>query len=224
MSVRLKVSVAASAVVVLLLSATSAFADLVTNGSMTGPPTIGSPPPGWTSVSADGDTIPVGGLSGWATGIGPSPDGGTFLAILNNGGSGAFDATVQNIAGFIIGQTYMLQFSFANIGLDGRAASDYANPGFIRANIAGINFDTPVLNHDGFGNQQWFDYSNSFTATAASLDLTFSAVRENNGSGGYAGGVDGVSILAVPEPSSIALLGLGLAGLAWRSRRKSRAS
>ncbi|MBK6957238.1 MAG: PEP-CTERM sorting domain-containing protein [Nitrosomonas sp.] len=221
--VRVYVYVYVFVAAVLLGSAFSvSAANLVTNGSMTGPTTIGSPPPSWNSVSTDGDTIPVGGLSGWGTGIGASPDGGTFLAILNNGGGGAFDAAAQTVSGFTVGAIYTLEFSFSNIGLDFTAASNYANPGFVRANIAGLDFDTPVLTHDGFGSQRWFSFSSSFSATATSMDLTFSAVRENSGVGGYAGGVDGVSISAVPEPETYAMLmaGLGLMGFVGRRRAK----
>jgi hypothetical protein len=209
--------------ITMLLVTSSAFAiPIVTNGSMNGTAQIGSPPPGWTSVSVDGDTIPVGGLSGWATGIGASSDGGTFLALLNNGGGGSFDAVQQSISGFTIGQTYSLDFSFANVGLDTTAASNYANSGFIRANIAGVDLDSALLNHDGFGSQTWFNFSDSFIATGETLELTLSAVRI--GVGGYAGGIDGVSINAtsVPEPMSLALVGIGLIGLAF-TRRKLKA-
>ena len=212
--------------VLLAVSALSHFAyaaNLVTNGSMTGTPSIGSPPPGWNSVSTDGDTIPVGGFSGWGTGIGASPDGGTFLAILNNGGGGSFDAAAQLVSGFVNGATYTLSFHFANIGLS--QISDYANPGLIRANIAGMDFDTTVLGHDGFGSQRWFDFSTTFQATATSMQLTLSAIRPNNAFGGFAGGVDGVSItaVAVPEPETYAMLlaGLGLLGFISRRRKQT---
>jgi len=219
----LSIAFFAVAGITMLLVTSSAFAiPIVTNGSMNGTAQIGSPPPGWTSVSIDGDTIPVGGLSGWATGIGASPDGGTFLALLNNGGGGGYDAVQQSISGFTIGQTYFLDFSFANVGLDTTAAANYANSGFISANVAGVDLDSALLNHDGFGSQTWFNFSNSFIATAETLALTLSAVRQDVG--GYAGGVDGVSIsaAAVPEPTSLALVGIGLIGLAF-TRRKHKA-
>ena len=203
---------------VALLLSVSAFALPITNGSMTGVPTIGAPPPGWASVSVDGDTISPGGLSGWGTGIGASPDGGTFLALLNNGGGGSFDAVQQIINGFVVGDTYTIAFSVANIGLD--FIGDYANEGLIRANIAGVDLDSASLAHTGFGNQQWFGFSADFVATAASLTLTLSAERA--ASGGYAGGLDGVTIDAarqpIPEPSVLSLLAIG--GLMLRRRKR----
>lgn len=213
--------IASAAIVFLNPVGEVSAANLVINGSMTGTPAITTPPPGWTSVNTDGDTIPVGGLNGWATDIGASPDGGTFLAILNNGSGGAFDATTQYVYGFTVGLTYTLEFSYANIGLDQSAASNYANSGFVRANIAGIDFDTPVLTHDGFGSQQWFHFSETFIATAPDMYLTFTAMRPNNAIGGYAGGIDGVFIAAVPEPSTIALLSLGIVMIAGHSRRRN---
>jgi MYXO-CTERM domain-containing protein len=195
-------------------SATPALGQVVDNGSMTGPVNIGSPPPGWDSVSTDGDTIGPGGFSGWGTGIGASNDGGTFLALLNNGGGGAFDAAAQVISGFTIGNSYSLNFEYSNIGLDSSAAGDYANSGLIRANIAGVNLDSALLAHDGFGSQQWFDFSGSFVATSETMTLTFSAVRSDVG--GYAGGVDGVSI--IPTPGTFGLF--AAAGLAAIRRRR----
>jgi MYXO-CTERM domain-containing protein len=195
-------------------SATPALGQVVDNGSMTGPVNIGSPPPGWDSVSTDGDTIGPGGFSGWGTGIGASNDGGTFLALLNNGGGGAFDAAAQVISGFTIGNSYSLNFEYSNIGLDSSAAADYANSGLIRANIAGVNLDSALLAHDGFGSQLWFDFSGSFVATSETMTLTFSAVRSDVG--GYAGGVDGVSI--IPTPGTFGLF--AAAGLAAIRRRR----
>ena len=217
-------TIAALSICLAAIGSAHATTNLVTNGSMTGPAMIGSPPPAWASLSTDGDTIPVGGLSGWAPGIGASPDGDTFLALLNNGGGGSYDAVSQSISGFSAGQTYTLEFYYTNAGLSPSLASNYANPGDIRASIGGNTFDSPTLANDGFGNQQWFDYKTTFVATAGTLTLTLAAVREGDAIGGYAGGIDGVSISAttVPEPSGVALMLAGIGALGWRVRRTAR--
>ena len=195
-------------------AATAAHAEFVTNGSMTGNPSIGTPPPGWGSASIDGDTIPPGGLNGWATGIAPSSDGGTFLAVLNNGPGSGFDDVQQIITGFTPGQTYTLSFEWANVGLDASASSNYANPGFVRASIAGNEFETDEIPHEGFGSQTWRTFSTTFVANGETQVLSFRGVSTI--AGGYAAGIDGVSI--VPAPAAVSLL--GVAGLLGARRRR----
>lgn len=197
--------------------APAGFGQTVANGSMTGPPAIATPPPMWNSLNTDGDTIPVGGLSGWATGIPASPDGGTFLAVLDNGPGGAFDECGQTIAGFTPGELYELTFSYVNAGLDSSAASNYANPLLARVLMFGTTQDTQILAHGGFGSQIWFTTSMTFLANSASTNLTFRAVSQ--GPGGAAAGIDGVSLRLVPTPGPVALLGLAVGSAALRRRR-----
>ncbi len=76
----------------------------------------------------------------------------------------------------------------------------------------------------------WEQFSFSFTATTAMAELDFIEFGPSDiGSGGVYPGLDLVSMTAtssVPEPSTVALLGIGLAGLAGaevRRRRKKKA-
>ena len=69
---------------------------------------------------------------------------------------------------------------------------NYANEGLIHANIAGVDLDSASLSHTDIGNRLWSDFSANFAATTASLTLTLSSERAT--SGGYAGGLDGVSL------------------------------
>jgi hypothetical protein len=53
--------------------------------------------------------------------------------------------------------------------------------------------------------------------------LSFAAVSLPGGSSGVGNEVDAVSLVPVPEPSSILLLGAGLAGLLFALKRKQKA-
>jgi hypothetical protein len=216
-----------TALIALLVSlvATTIQAQTVTNGSMTGPPTVSSPPPGWTSATLDGDTVPPGGISFYAPGIPASPDGGTMLTILDNSGyigSFTFDSVQQVIAGFTPTATYTVQFSFANAGLSPSSFSGYQGPGNIQVDIAGQTFITPTIVFDGVGAQTWYSASFQFTATAASETLLFTPNGTIVGEG-FAGAVDGVQIALVPEPATLALGAIGFVAVIWAGKRQRTA-
>jgi len=199
-----------------MMFASTASANLVFNGSMTGNPIIGSPPPGWTPIQADGDTIPPGGLNAWATGMPASPDGGTFLALLHNGlGMAGKDVVSQVVNGFTPGESYTVSLFYSNAGLP-LLGSPYTGPIRLETSIAGNSFSTPSINFLGIGAQQWFLAQYNFVATAASQALIFEPFA-GTGEGG-AIGIDGVSIDLIPTPGAAALLGLG--GLVIARRRR----
>lgn len=185
----------------------------ITNGSMTGPVVIGSPPPGWASVNADGDTIGPGGFSGWATGMPASNDGGTFLMVLDNGSGGAFDRCGQVVTGFQPGEMYTIGFEYGNGALP--SFGGYAGPLRVEMEVFGTTYLTPEIAFDGIGLQRWFDASFSFMATATSTTVYFRAISTQFGSGAAAT-IDGVYL--VPSPGTLALL--VLPGIAAVRRRR----
>jgi hypothetical protein len=67
----------------------------------------------------------------------------------------------------------------------------------------------------GDGNVAYFSLFSDLAFTSASLVFD-NGVGENDG-----WGIDGVTLAKVPEPGTLALLGLGLAGLSIARRRKS---
>ena len=73
------------------------------------------------------------------------------------------------------------------------------------------------------GGLVWFPQSYVVTATANEELLSFAAVSLPGGSSGVGNEVDAVSLVPVPEPSSILLLGAGLAGLLFALKRKQKA-
>ena len=62
----------------------------------------------------------------------------------------------------------------------------------------------------------WKHFTISYTATETSLDLGFTQI------GGDVCGIDNITMYAVPEPSTVALLALGLGALGLARRRKAQ--
>jgi hypothetical protein len=145
-------------------------------------------------------------------GPGVSPDGGN--AYTADGGH-EVGILGQAIYGLTVGQTYQLSFYQASMEQTGY-------PG-------GFTGDWQV----GFGNQvqssqqmvnasasytDWTEQTMDFTATSVNQALMFMASANN----GYPPFLllDGVSLTAVPEPASIALVGVGVIGLLVLRRRR----
>jgi hypothetical protein len=92
----------------------------------------------------------------------------------------------------------------------------------IYASLGGVNFSFNNSTAAFSPTQGYNTYTSGvFTlATAGAYELRIAA---NNPAGGYSGGtaVDNVSLTAVPEPSSLALLGLGAVALLRRRRAQA---
>lgn len=228
-----------------------ASAQSVTNGSFSTPPPGGAPEsfsggvgfssttdvPSWTVQSAAGNNGGVVGCVASATSfciagytsVGASPDGGNYLGLETADFAAQTSAEIfQVINGLTAGTKYAITFYQAVITDSGITASDnwlvYLNSSLLPAQ--GTPVASTVMNTNSTTTSVgWAAQTAIFTANAASETLTFLAQDSTVPLGGPPIALlDGVKISQVPEPASIALLGLGFAGLAAMRRRRANSA
>jgi len=175
-----------------------ASANLVINGDFGLSVPSNSTGNGWTSSHIDG-------AGGWRS-SGGNP-GGTF--ILNDNGTTASNPTLsQTISGLTVGGTYVVSGDYATGNIGSGTDTDFGVA--IDGNL--WEYDVPASTTVG-----WSHFSESFIASSSTVTLELTGERHAD----HDPRVDNISLelRAVPEPATLAVLGLG--ALALRRRRKA---
>jgi hypothetical protein len=133
----------------------------------------------------------------------------------------------QSVSGFVVGGLYRLDFAqspeidaqghfdaIVGVTITG-AASSTTNFSAISAGIAGHSW------------ADWKAQSLTFTADATTLNFQFAGATPDGPCAALCdieSGIDNISVTqlaSVPEPASIALVGLGILGLCWSRRKRA---
>jgi len=151
-----------------------------------------------------------------------SPDGGNFLAV--DGASSFLSAVSQTVSGLSVGGTYRLSFyegAGQQNGVPAATLTDHFTVSFGSQTRDGTTYTTSNFDFSG-----WYRETMDFVATSTSQVLTFAAVGSPNLPPYMV--LDGVTLSAVPEPSSLSILSMGLCplclgGLYLRRRARIKA-
>jgi hypothetical protein len=140
-------------------------------------------------------------------------DGIQCCDVTGSGNTGPTDGVSQTIS-TVSGGTYHLSF-YLGTALSNNGTSVYQTPARVEVRInsgAAVGFSNTQTT-SGFVN--WQPFSMNFTATGSTTTITFLNGETTNS---FAG-IDLVDVEAVPEPGTLAVVGMGFAAVLWRRRR-----
>ena len=197
-----------------LCSAPAFAAELIVNGSFEAPVVPGPccntvPPdalPGWTATP--NVNVVIGTFS--STNGNLAFAGNQYLDLVGQGGTGSISQTFATNAG----SRYNISFAYSHNLFTPSVTSASA-----ALSVAGL-LDTISHSTGTTANLDWRNYLGTFTATGSSTTLSFVNLTGGANEGVF---LDAVSVQAVPEPATWAMMLLGFGGIGFAMRRAKRA-
>jgi uncharacterized protein DUF642/PEP-CTERM motif-containing protein len=174
---------------------------------------------GWTVVGATGGVSIISGTNTQACCTFPAEDGAQFLDLTGDGTNAV--AGVEQTISTTLGTNYTLTFWVGNIDNPGNGVGITST---VNVNLGGLNgtlLDSATNRSTNSTTLTWQMFTTSFTAAGPTTTLDFLNEDPSNDN---LNGLDNVSVnvtSAVPEPSSVALLGSALGVLAFWSRKRA---
>ncbi len=200
------------------LAASSAQANLLTNGNFSASTSTTATPTGWTQLGPSNGVIAD---SSYGT---PSYMG--TASFYDFGGYGDVGGTqgdgIEQTIATLVGTSYVLTFGLSDENAFGTTTLQ------VNAGPSTASYTQTANGSFGLLQYPWTTETVGFTATSTLTLISFvesSATLSNGSNDPLIAGVDvevGTSATNVPEPPTVALLGLGLAGLCVARRRRAR--
>lgn len=187
----------------------SANAAVFQNGSFE----VGADPGSFTTLGAGSTTI-----AGWTVGAGGIDYIGTYWQAADGNRSldlnGNFPGSISQTFDVVSGQTYKVTFYLAG-NTDGGPDIKTLTTTSTDATILFSSFNTAGRSHPDMG---WTPISFEFTASGLTETLTFLSTTVDGNAFGPA--LDNVTVAAVPEPSTWAMMILGFLGVGFLAYRR----
>ncbi len=147
-----------------------------------------------------------------------SPTGGTGNFVALDGDQTVAGSISQTLSGLTIGSNYLLTFYSATGQLQSSSGGPFQTN--VLATLGSQSFQTATVTTQSGSYTPWVANTFLYKATATTETLTFLAQGPQGLPPMIA--LDGVSLVAAPEPSSVTLLGAGIALLGFVAYRRRR--
>ncbi len=163
------------------------------------------------STAITGWTVTAGSVDIVTNAYAPADEGVQFLDLVGSGSVGALSQTFDTI----VGQTYQLSFAYSHNFSANTSAQGSVSVGDL---IGLFSHDTGSTSAP-----DWRTFTSTFTALGPTSTLLFTNTQGGNNGGVLLDSVAIRQVAAAPEPSTWAMmiLGVGLAGAALRRRREA---
>ena len=220
-----------AAVLIMLSPLAGSAQNLLSNGSFeTLTASVAATTAGSYTVNFGG--LPVGVAAGWTLGISGNAGGYDGIAIntgvpvsnfnpmaIEDGNDAVFLQGAGSVSQTLTLAAGQYSLSYYAMGRTGSGGGNGANP--FTASVSGglVNDVETPANTDITSLSDWAQYTDNFTVTTpGSYTVEFSGNYPYGQLGDLTTFIDNVSIVAVPEPSTLALAGFGVWGLFFARR------